>query len=803
MYQPANSGDSICLDIGYTGLLDHDQVSEPVQHPIHFPGVTYHLPQMMHQQPPGAPPGQRHMFQQPPHQQFISNVRLPNIAPRQPLPNGLVFDEARCAEIITAVLQNKEFTLAQLVLDLRQLIIDDGAIILQLLLRHAGEKISIKLLTQTVPIARAQVACNELTEPITNKPSPVEEEQKAENYPEAINDHDSDATVKRAEYIQDGEHFSLAVCSILERADIPVIESELEFMYNESTELGEDCFTAALNKLGVNNLYELLVDISEAEWDEGLTVFGIRMNKSYKTLNGAEAVFYYSDIDGESDHDWLVDEDYYSEQTRDGTLERWIKQLVSGFNARVASSSVEKAESYLRQKWETRRVLQLCDLNSIKSLVDIESVPVATPSTAEYLISSEMISSGQIRDYNEFDDDSEKIVDHQSDDSFEKIATQPNATALTSILRDTTSSSSNQSVTTKFVRGLHFTKQSECQQLKSMVTKEMTLDFIPIIESIVTDTKKGTVSLKVNLSGDETISGDVHQWYTTKMKSGLPIDALVEKSQQNETSLYKPVVIINANHPDCFERAMLSYIDGDVLKLRLIDHDRFARAAWTDLAWLAEHLCRKPSECYSLLVDGITFPVEQESDGGIAMQITRTFFHPENLMDAKYTGTFFYSNGQLYGARLLDAISSDTLQDRLRDFGCFNETTTRYDNHFAELKMLAASSRTPAVAFTKPESLLEEKEFPVLSERRPSGSLIPSRKPLTPKKKENTEWQAVNNKKQSSSPVETEQQQPPVQPSELSCSTSMSTRTTASVRGKENIKAKLREMKMKKMMKEK
>ena len=100
----------------------------------------------------------------------------------------------------------------------------------------------------------------------------------------------------------------------------------------------------------------MLVDISEAEWDEGLTVFGIRMNKSYKTLNGAEAVFYYSDIDGESDHDWLVDEDYYSEQTRDGTLERWIKQLVSGFNARVASSSVEKAESYLRQKWETRYI---------------------------------------------------------------------------------------------------------------------------------------------------------------------------------------------------------------------------------------------------------------------------------------------------------------------------------------------------------------------------------------------------------------------------------------------------------------
>ena len=67
------------------------------------------------------------------------------------------------------------------------------------------------------------------------------------------------------------------------------------------------------------------------------------------------------------------------------------------------------------------------------------------------------------------------------------------------------------------------------KQLKAMIAEEVTLDFIPMIESIETDSKKGTISLKVNLSGDETISADVHQWYTTKMKSGLPSDALIEK----------------------------------------------------------------------------------------------------------------------------------------------------------------------------------------------------------------------------------------------------------------------------------
>ena len=101
-------------------------------------------------------------------------------------------------------------------------------------------------------------------------------------------------------------------------------------------------------------------------------------------------------------------------------------------------------------------------MNSIKALVDIESVPAITPSTDSYIISSEMISSGPIRDYNEFDDDSEKIVDQQSDDSFEEIATQPNTRALPAITRDTASgSSSTHSITTKFVRGHTFTKQSE------------------------------------------------------------------------------------------------------------------------------------------------------------------------------------------------------------------------------------------------------------------------------------------------------------------------------------------------------
>ena len=170
-----------------------------------------------------------------------------------------------------------------------------------------------------------------------------------------VNDYESERDTKEhAELVQNGEIICLAMRTVLDRADIPVTESELEFMYNEATELGQDCYKAQLGRLGFNNLHDLLIAISDEKWDEGLTVCGIRMNRSRKTLDGSESLFYYSDIDGGSNHDWLVDEDYYSEQMRDGTLERWVKQIVSIFNNRVKQSSVEKAESYLRQKWETR-----------------------------------------------------------------------------------------------------------------------------------------------------------------------------------------------------------------------------------------------------------------------------------------------------------------------------------------------------------------------------------------------------------------------------------------------------------------
>ena len=69
-------------------------------------------------------------------------------------------------------------------------------------------------------------------------------------------------------------------------------------------------------------------------------------------------------------------------------------------------------------------------------------------------------------------------------------------------------------------------------------------------------------------------------------------------SQQNETALYKPVAIINSSHQDCFERGVIVYINGASIKIKLIDHDRMAEVSWYDLAWLAEHFCRKPSECY-------------------------------------------------------------------------------------------------------------------------------------------------------------------------------------------------------------
>ena len=207
------------------------------------------------------------------------------------------------------------------------------------------------VLTQTVEIKtdKKETPMIPVTPPKSITP------KKDKNMSPTVNDYESELDTKeRAELVQNGEIICLAMRNVLDRADIPVTENELEFMYNEATELGQDCYKAQLGRLGFNNLHDLLIAISEEKWDEGLTVCGIRMNRSRKTLDGSESLFYYSDIDGGSNHDWLVDEDYYSEQMRDGTLERWVQQLVSIFNNRVKQSSVEKAESYLRQKWETR-----------------------------------------------------------------------------------------------------------------------------------------------------------------------------------------------------------------------------------------------------------------------------------------------------------------------------------------------------------------------------------------------------------------------------------------------------------------
>ena len=177
-------------------------------------------------------------------------------------------------------------------------------------------------------------------------------------------------------------------------------------------------------------------------------------------------------------------------------------------------------------------------------------------------------------------------------------------------------------------------------------------------------------------------------------------------------------------------------------------------------------------------------------------------------MDAKFTGTFFYLNGQLYGSRLLDAVSIDTLQDKLRDFGCFNETTTHYDNYFADLKLQNVNENV-----TVPDILNDDTSFPPLERKLSSGSLIPSRKPATPQKKkeevtpEVNQWQVVQKSKKQSPLEKPPQFKAPLeettvqQSSEASFQSTSTTKTTMSVRGKENIMAKLREMKAKKIAK--
>ena len=93
--------------------------------------------------------------------------------------------------------------------------------------------------------------------------------------------------------------------------------------------------------------------------------------------------------------------------------------------------------------------------------------------------------------------------------------------------------------------------------------------------------------------------------------------------------------------------------------------------------------------------------------------------------------TILYS-GQLYGSRLVCSIATETLQDQLRDFGCFKDTTTRYDNYFAEMKLSSQQN-----------SESTEPIIPTRRESYESGSLIPSRHGTPRKKKVDPESKTV------------------------------------------------------------
>ena len=198
-----------------------------------------------------------------------------------------------------------------------------------------------------------------------------------------------------------------------------------------------------------------------------------------------------------------------------------------------------------------RRVLQLSDFESVKALADIEcEVPApVTESTGSYVISSELVSSPQIKDYNEFDDDSEQIENKSEssiEDSFEQIAIQPSKTTLPTVVRDFDESDHTDGSTKSlprvvqqiipetvepeiaFKRGHTIAKQADCEKLKLMAEKEVTVDFIPMIDTIETDAKAGTVKIKVNLSGNEQIGGDIYQYYSSKLDN-LPFEAVIQQ----------------------------------------------------------------------------------------------------------------------------------------------------------------------------------------------------------------------------------------------------------------------------------
>ena len=170
-----------------------------------------------------------------------------------------------------------------------------------------------------------------------------------------------------------------------------------------------------------------------------------------------------------------------------------------------------------------------------------ESVP-----SQEFVVTSTLSEKNspqnQIRDYNEFDDDSEQIEKNPTEDpandsdsideSFEEIPTtamkslsiapevqQPDLIELSP--RKTEENSRKPRI---FKRGKELAKQNESGQLAKMTSEELTLDFVPILNSIETDAKKGTIKLKVNLSADDAINLEISQFY-----SDIPPEAYISQ----------------------------------------------------------------------------------------------------------------------------------------------------------------------------------------------------------------------------------------------------------------------------------
>ena len=134
----------------------------------------------------------------------------------------------------------------------------------------------------------------------------------------------------------------------------------------------------------------------------------------------------------------------------------------------------------------------------MKALSNIEENQESVPSQ-EFIVTSTLSeqNSPQIRDYNEFDDDSEQIEQNPTEDpgndsdcideSFEEIPTT--AMKSLSIAPEVTKPDLielNPKQKRIFERGNTLAKQNESFQLKKMANEELTLDFVPILNSIET-----------------------------------------------------------------------------------------------------------------------------------------------------------------------------------------------------------------------------------------------------------------------------------------------------------------------------